>query len=257
VYFLDLTLTTPQENLALDEALLQTAESHRTAEYLRVWDCPRYCVILGRNCRANDDVWVQRCRDEGIPILRRRSGGGTVLLGPGCLNYAVVLRYDRAPGLDSVTVSTTYCLERVLSAIDKVELAKTAHAPDRRQSSCEGGTAQPPMRPVPRLAGSDLMWNDRKFGGSAQRRQRTHFLHHGTILYQFDIAQVICYLKEPARQPAHRASRGHAAFLTTIPANRVDLGERLREAWNATELLLAPPLELTAALVATRYGQED
>jgi lipoate-protein ligase A len=212
VYFLDLTLSSPQENLALDQALLRTAESEGDSEYLRVWEAARDTVILGKNCELEQDVWTDRCQADGVAILRRFSGGGTVLIGPGCLNYSAVLRYRRAPGLESVTASIQYCIVRLQQTLAGL-----------------GIDAE--------ILGSDLMWQGRKFSGSAQRRQQSHFLHHGTILYQFDLAKIVHYLKEPTRQPAHRANRDHLSFLTCIPADPATLAHRLRETWNATQLL--------------------
>jgi lipoate-protein ligase A len=231
VYFLDLTLPTPEENLALDEALLQTAELNGF-ECLRVWEVPQTVVVLGKNCRVGEDVCISRCQADGISVLRRCSGGGTVLLGPGCLNYSAVLRYDRAPGLNSVTTSMRYCLGRMQVALTQGDVRVE-------------------------IFGSDLVSHGRKFGGSAQRRQLSHFLHHGTILYQFDISLISHYLKEPIRQPQHRARRDHATFLTCLPVNRRLLTDRLRETWKADDSLDATPLELTANLVATRYGLQE
>jgi lipoate-protein ligase A len=205
VLFLDRTLKTPEENLALDADLLRAAESE-LAEYLRVWESPEYCVVLGKHGQVSDDVDLEACRADGIPILRRVSGGGTVLLGPGCLNYTIVLRYDRAPGLHGVAESFGYCLGRVIEAIGAMGVPVEAQ-------------------------GTDLLCRARKFGGSAQRRQRTHFLHHGTILYRFEIPLITRYLKEPPRRPAHRAGRRHEEFLACLPCDRSALVEHLKNAW--------------------------
>src|SRR6185437_14246053 len=56
VDFLDLTLPTAEENLALDEALLLEAEAGRRGETLRLWEHPHPAVVLGAGCRLLDDV---------------------------------------------------------------------------------------------------------------------------------------------------------------------------------------------------------
>jgi lipoate-protein ligase A len=232
VQFLDLTLPTPEENLALDEALLITAESDGRAEFLRLWESASYFVVLGKNCSVSEDVWVERCQADGVPILRRVSGGGTVLQGPGCLNFAVILPYDRSQELSGVQSSFQYVLERVRAALAelglRVELAGT----------------------------SDLVLGDRKFCGNAQRRQRTHLLHQGSILHHFDLAAVARYLHEPQRQPAYRGSRDHLSFLTNLPADPPLLRERLRAAWGASDVSTRGPSELVKQLVAERYAQQ-
>ena len=60
---LDLTLETPAENLALDEALLDAAESDTgPGEVLRLWESPREFVVLGTSSRAADEVNIDACR---------------------------------------------------------------------------------------------------------------------------------------------------------------------------------------------------
>ena len=49
-------------------------------------------MVVGYANQVEVEVNVPACTARGIPILRRCSGGGTVVQGPGCLNYAVVLR---------------------------------------------------------------------------------------------------------------------------------------------------------------------
>lgn len=91
---LDLTLPTPIENLALDEALLEELDEQGGEPILRFWESERPFVVLGASCRIHDDVHVKACADDGVPLLRRASGGGTVLQGPGCLSYALLLPLD-------------------------------------------------------------------------------------------------------------------------------------------------------------------
>ena len=56
MHFLDLTLPSAAENLALDEALLLEAECGRGGEVLRLWEWPAPAVVLGSACVLRDDV---------------------------------------------------------------------------------------------------------------------------------------------------------------------------------------------------------
>src|SRR5437667_5511798 len=191
--FLDLTLPTATENLALDEALLLEAEAGRGGEVLRLWEWPHYAVVLGAGCVLADDVDEAACRADGVPILRRASGGGTVLLGPGCLVYSLVLAYDSAPGLGEIRASYCHILGRLVDALG-------------------------PLLPGVACAGtSDLAIAGLKISGNAQQRKRTHLLHHGTLLYAFDVSRMSRYLKSPPRQPEYRAQREHAQFVRNVP----------------------------------------
>ena len=47
MFLCDLTLPTPEENLACDEALLDLCEAGGAGELLRFWEPPSYFVVLG------------------------------------------------------------------------------------------------------------------------------------------------------------------------------------------------------------------
>jgi lipoate-protein ligase A len=175
--FLDLTLATVVENLALDESLLLEAESGHGGEVLRLWEWSQPAVILGSGCRLTEDVDKAACLAGGVPILRRASGGGTVLLGRGCLCYSLVLSYDRSPALGSIRSSYLYILECMRDALAGIA----------QDITCAGT--------------SDLAVGGRKLSGNAQQRKRSFLLHHGTLLYDFDADQVGRYLRLPVRQP--------------------------------------------------------
>ena len=101
--FLELSFAEPAANLACDEALLEDVEACETgAECLRIWESKCHFVVLGHSNRIAADVNVQACRVEGIPILRRISGGGTVVQGPGCLNYSLVLNNARRRNITDI-----------------------------------------------------------------------------------------------------------------------------------------------------------
>jgi lipoate-protein ligase A len=233
VRFLNLTLPTPEENLALDEALLSEAERAGSPEILRVWETPRPCVVLGYFCRLEADVNVAQCEADSVAIRRRVSGGGTVLIGRGCLNFSLVLDMRHRSALRDVGRSHAQILARIGEALRE-------KAP---------GAAQHGI--------SDLCLGERKFSGNAQRRRRDWLLHHGTILYDFDLAQVTRYLREPTRQPDYRAARPHANFITNLSADSSWLMGRLRAAWNAHEQQANWPRALTARLVAERYARPE
>jgi lipoate-protein ligase A len=229
--FLPLRLPTPTANLALDEALVLEAEDGQGGEVLRVWEWPAPLVVLGAGGRLAEDVDEAACRADAVPILRRASGGGTVLLGRGCLLYSLILSYQRAPELHDITSSYAYILDQVRQALAGL-LPDLEHA----------GT-------------SDLSSRGRKFSGNAQQRKRNHLLHHGTLLYDFDLAQVSRYLRLPARQPEYRGQREHAEFLVNLPASAAELTQRLRRMWQAETERTAWPATRVQQLVAEKYSQ--
>jgi lipoate-protein ligase A len=233
MYWLDVTLPTLAANLALDEALLLESESGLGGEVLRVWEWPAYAVVLGAGGKVADDVDAAACAADGVPLGRRSSGGGTVLLGPGCLLYSLVLRYDRAPELGGIGSAHRWVLDRITNALT-------------------------PLLPGITLAGySDLTAAGRKFSGNAQQRKRDHLLYHGTLLYDFDLARLGRYLREPPKQPDYRAQRPHGDFVRNLPASAAELRERLRAAWGAEPAERDLPSADVDRLVAEKFGRAD
>jgi lipoate---protein ligase len=229
MHFLDCTLGSPAENLALDEALLIISEAITGYEVLRVWEWPAPAVVLGAGCTLADDVDEAACVTDGVPILRRASGGGTVLLGRGCLLFSLVLPFDSAPELAHIGPSYRYILERIgrALAVAGLELAGT----------------------------SDLALAGKKVSGNAQQRKRTHLLHQGTLLYGFEADQVTRYLRMPARRPSYRQERPHADFLANVPLDRHTTVDHLRQAFGALEETAEWPGDLVRQLVESKYGR--
>jgi lipoate---protein ligase len=228
--YLERTLASAAENLALDEALLLEAEAGRGGEVLRVWEWPTPTVVLGSGCRLAEDVKEAACERDGVPVLRRSSGGGTVLLGQGCLVFSLILRLDRAPELGEIRSSYQYILGEVVRALCG-------------EVSGIG------------VAGiSDLAVRGLKCSGNAQQRKQGHLLHHGTLLYGFALDRVGAYLNAPERQPEYREGRDHDRFLCNLPIGREELVRRLREAWEADRVTDVWPEDLVKQLVAEKYA---
>ena len=210
LHLLDLTLPSPVENLALDEALLDEVEAKGGHGILRFWESDRHFVVLGRSCGLTDDVHLAACEADGVPILRRASGGGTVVQGPGCLSYALVLPVDLHPRLATIRSSYRFILERMACALHRWEPMTT-------------------FRGV-----SDLAVGEMKISGNAQRRQRRTILCHGTFLHGMPPHVIDRYLKQPKRQPDYRANRPHEAFLRTMNAPPQALKQAIATVWQAT-----------------------
>ena len=155
------------------------------------------------------EVNLEACRSDGVPVIRRSSGGGAVVLGSGCLAFSLALPLTDAQRALGVAALTRTLMIRMTLALSPVTPGVIA---------C--GT-------------SDLAAADRKFSGNAQRWLSKSFLHHGTILYRFDLARIGRYLRQPSRQPDYRSGRGHDEFVRNVAASRGSLcSQRERDAVN-------------------------
>jgi lipoate-protein ligase A len=269
--YLDLTLPSVAENLALDEALLLEAEAGRSAEILRFWEWPTPAVVLGAGGRLSEDVNQHACQADEVAIFRRSSGGGTVLLGRGCLCYSLVLSYERHPALREIHSSFRFILGRVRDAVAPL-IPSQGSGPgskiEDRRSKIENPTSSfvGPQSSIldPRsscrleLAGtSDLAISGRKISGNSQQRKRRFLLHHGTILHAFDAKLADRYLLMPSRQPEYRLQRKHSEFVTNLPVPLNELESRILAAWNATAPLDSWPKEAVRRLVENKYSRPE
>jgi lipoate-protein ligase A len=218
--FRDISFPTPQENITFDEVLLSLAEKHGAGEYLRFWESSRIFVVMGLTGREDIDVNPMNTRQDNIPVLRRSSGGGTVLQGPGCLNYTLVLSKQKHPELNDLHQSYEWISARIIEAL--------------RQAGCEAY-----FRPMSDLATGP---GEKKFSGNAQRRRKHYILHHGTILYKFDLSLVSRYLNMPQDIPEYRKHRPHTDFVTNVPIDPCTFKGHLAQIFSASALQ-APSVE--------------
>ncbi len=231
--FTDLTLGSPAENLAWEEAYLDLCEAGSTGAMLRFYESTVKFVVVGYGNRVNTEVDTKACREAGLGVFRRISGGGTVIQGMGCLSYALFLEIASNSALASISSANNFIMERNRAAI-------SAFLP--HPASIQGHT--------------DLAVDGRKFSGNAQRRKRNFLLFHGTILLEFDIPSVQQFLKMPSVEPAYREKRQHSQFLTNLGAERPQVKAALQSAWGAVDEALNPLPTLPKDLIA-KYNSDE
>jgi lipoate-protein ligase A len=230
----DLTLASPEENLACDEALLDWCEEGRETELLRFWESKKYFVVVGYGNRLESEVNLAFCRANALPVLRRCTGGGAVVQGPGCLNYSLILSTSRFEPRQSITATNDLVMGRhraALVALLRADVQRRGH--------------------------TDLAIGGLKFSGNAQRRKRDFLLFHGSFLLDFDLGLIERALPMPSRQPEYRANRAHAEFLMNLKCPPELLKNELRRTWEADESLTAIPHEGIRRLAREKYCLDE
>jgi lipoate-protein ligase A len=231
--YFDFTFPTPAENLAADDSLMDLCDKGLEGEVLRFWEPQTPFVVLGYANHAAREVNLDACQRAKIPVLRRCSGGGTVVQGPGCLNYTLILKIADGP-LGSIAGTNNFILQRHIEALTPLLDAK------------------------PEIQGhTDLALRNLKFSGNAQRRLRNCLIFHGTFLLHFDISLVEKLLPLPSKQPCYRENRSHADFLTNLNLPSADIKLALRKIWNVQEPLTIAPSQKIRELVSTRYSRDE
>lgn len=231
------SLADPARLLALDEVALDFTEA-TGRELFWLWESPRSWVVIGLGQAIATEANLETCEREGVSVFRRCSGGGAVVQGPGCLNYAVTLRLDRDPALAAVTTTNTWVMERLRRAIQR-ETANEIAVQGHTDLAFRDGTA----------------W--RKFSGNAQRRRRSALLFHGTMLHAFDLSRIADCLRHPSAEPGYRAGRSHLEFVANLPVGGEALKAALRQCWAPVAMADDLPWEEVETLAERRYRSAE
>jgi len=242
VKLVDLTLATPAENLACDEALLESCENGGGPEVLRFWQPREHFVVIGYANHVDIEVNRAACEAAGVPIFRRCSGGGTVVQGPGCLNYSLILRISGIDPLRNITTTNQFIMDRNRLALQPLS-SKFETRNSKFEISARGHT--------------DLAAGTLKFSGNAQRRRRHALLFHGTFLLEFNLDLIEKLLPMPSKQPDYRAGRPHREFLANLPFSAAAVKAALIEAWGAVGPLDRVPHEQIQSLVRDKYETKE
>ena len=183
-----LSAPTVAGNLAIDDAAARSAAATGLRS-LRFWWGGPPAVVMGSSERPEQVVDAGACARLGVDVLKRSTGGGSVLQTGGVLNYSLITpapanldpKAGFRPGTDLIC--------EILAAFGVVGRPE--------------GT-------------SDVAVGDRKISGNAQARRWKALLVHGTLLVDFDYQLADVVLKHPPREPAYRQSRVHRDFLITL-----------------------------------------
>ncbi len=169
-------------NMALDETLLQAVASGESLPVLRFYRWRPATISLGYGQSMTADVDLEVCRQAGLDVVRRSTGGRAVLHDHE-VTYAVIAPLNA--GLFGGSVLDCY---RVISEVLQQTLVKLGLPAQLVPGKPRGGQ-QNAMKAVCFSAPSqyELVIDDCKVAGSAQKRYGQAFLQHGSIPIEMDL----------------------------------------------------------------------
>ena len=161
------------------------------APVVRVEEAREVVVVLSRSRDPEREVFLGRCREDGVPVVVRPSGGGAVVLAPGVVAASVV-----APADPRVRFPEPY-FRRYCGAVAEA------------LAGC--GVAGLEIRGI-----SDLALGERKVAGSSLRLWQGWVLFQVSVLVDPDVSLLERYLRAPSREPTYRRGRSHSEFVVTL-----------------------------------------
>lgn len=170
------------EQLQIEEAILRT-------------DTDNWCILnsgtppaIVMGLSAVLDTVVHAKAAEQMPIIRRFSGGGTVVVDEGTFFSTLIIRDTDLP-----------CERTPRHVMEWTgELYRPAFLPYQLQ-----------------LEAHDYVLDGRKVGGNAQAFVKGGVLHHTSFLWSWK-QERMALLKMPPQQPAYRQSRSHELFCAQL-----------------------------------------
>src|ERR1043165_6273706 len=157
------TAATPSADLALEEAIQLSIEEDFSPNTWRLWQAAAPALILGTGQEHAREANLENMRAEKVPLLRRHSGGGAVVIGPGVINYSAFYRIADLPGSETIRGAMHAALEPVLALLRNWGLNCT-----------ESGLSD-----VAVLGADGTL---RKIAGNSQARKRRSVVVHGPLL---------------------------------------------------------------------------
>ncbi len=184
MFFLELHNQSIAQQLELEERLLRK----ETASFCLVNSGSCRTIVLGISSQPERLLHLERVERDEIAVIRRFSGGGTVIVDEGTLFVTLIL--------SASDLSVPLFPEPILR-FGEALYQKSWQIPGFH------------------LRENDYVIGERKCGGNAQYIQRARCLQHTSFLWDYQ-EQNMDYLLLPEKRPAYRLDRAHGAFLCRL-----------------------------------------
>lgn len=181
-------------NMAIDEAMLLATQEGRIPPTLRIYAWQPACLSIGTFQSVSTDIDTDSCARQGIDWVRRPTGGRAILHDRE-VTYSVVARQDDERVAGDVMESYRRISLGLLEGLRLLGV-KAVLAPSAIPATPSGTPKPAACFAAP--SQHEIMVDGRKVVGSAQRRQGTALLQHGSILLDLDVSKLMSLLRFPS-----------------------------------------------------------
>jgi len=179
-------------NMAIDETLLTKVFAEDRTPIFRIYSWDKPTISLGRFQNPEEALFLDRCKMDNIPIVRRITGGAVILHLPEEITYSLVCSDSDID--KNLSVKETY---RAICGFIMNFYTKLGFAPKYAVENA-AITERLGLRTSLCFAGKeeyDITINRKKIGGNAQKRLKHTIFQHGSIPIKFDCDIVKKYVK--------------------------------------------------------------
>lgn len=243
-------------NMALDEALLCCFDAGRSLPVLRLYGWNPPALSVGRYQDAAAALDLELCAADGVPVVRRMTGGGIIFHAQE-LTYSMVCAPEHIGEVVGVKDGFRKLCGFLLGTYQRLGLEAAFagdlnHAGERlgeRTAFCFAGKEE-----------FDVLVNGLKIGGNAQRRLRGAILQHGSIPLESRVQDALRYLRDPAPGAAGAVSLAELGLRPELAALKGMLVDSFQERLGVrlpAAALTADELASAARLEKTKYRSDE
>lgn len=147
-------------------------------------------VVMGASGKYAEEVHAEALIADGVPLYKRKGGGGTVVLSPHTIVVTLHAQVDHR-------FRNLAYFKAINAAMARVFYQWKPH-------------------PYATRGISDIAVDGRKIVGTSIFRRRNYVLYQASILVELDIESISGLLQHPPKEPDYRSGRDHRAFLTCL-----------------------------------------
>ena len=172
------------QQLQIEEMLLRTSEDN----WCVVNSGSTPAIVLGISGKVEEMVQIEKHKKTPIPLIKRYSGGGTVVVDENTLFVSFIFQKSA----HNFPLFPEHILRWSTSFYKQAFDIKGFN-----------------------LKENDYVIENKKCGGNAQYIQKNRFVHHTTFLWDFK-TELMSLLTHPKKTPSYRKERCHKEFLCSL-----------------------------------------
>ncbi|KAB1216722.1 hypothetical protein CJ030_MR4G003853 [Morella rubra] len=189
------------QQLHLEERLLRTSSDN----WCIINDgTDQPTIVMGISGKPAELLEIKSVLCDHIPVIRRFTGGGTVIVDPSTIFVTFICNKDAVPGLQPYPRPIMSWSEQIYNKVFQ-------------------GIGDFHLRE------NDYVFGNHKFGGNAQSITKNRWIHHTSFLWDYEVRSM-AYLKLPERAPEYRLHCVKEAKQVSWRRNLCDLSSNIKHA---------------------------
>ena len=192
-------------NMALDEACMEAVGSGEAQPTVRFYEWQPSAVVIGFFQKLHNEVDFELCRQKGIDVARRISGGGAMYLDTmGEITYSFIVPQHLLPG--DINECYRIVCQYIIDALDILGIKSE-------------------FKPI-----NDIVVDGKKISGNALTKSNGACMVHGTLLYDLNLEDMFKVLKVGGEKISDKGIKSVEERVTCVKRHKQADKEQVKNA---------------------------